>query len=146
MFSSGELILIGLVALIVIGPERLPKVARAAGIMLGRMQRYVNDVKADIDREMQLGELKKMQSDVVSQVRDMEQSVNARLQTVESELNESIAAGIEGKAAAAAEPAAAVLPAGTASAEPATTASSSAAAEATTPPVTAAAPSEKPQA
>jgi hypothetical protein len=88
-----------------------------------------------------------MQSDVVSQVRDMEQSVNARLQTVESELNESIAAGIEGKAAAAAaEPAAAVLPAGTASAEPATTASSSAAAEATTPPVTAAAPSEKPQA
>ncbi|HEX8986416.1 MAG TPA: twin-arginine translocase TatA/TatE family subunit, partial [Rhodocyclaceae bacterium] len=41
MFSSGELILIGLVALVVIGPERLPKVARAAGILLGRLQRYV---------------------------------------------------------------------------------------------------------
>lgn len=143
MFSSGELILIGLVALIVIGPERLPKVARAAGIMLGRMQRYVNDVKADIDRELQLSEIKKMQSDVVAHVRDMDQSVNAQLKTVESELNESIAAGIEGKAAAAAaEPATAALPAGAA---PAESASAAPAAEATIPPV-AAAPSDKPQA
>lgn len=105
MFSSGELILIGLVALIVIGPERLPRVARAAGILLGRLQRYVNDVKADINREMQIAELKKMQDDVVTQVRDMEQSVNAQLQTVEKDLNESIVAGIEQKAAT--EPAAA---------------------------------------
>ncbi|HEX8962492.1 MAG TPA: Sec-independent protein translocase protein TatB [Rhodocyclaceae bacterium] len=101
MFSSGELIVIGLVALIVIGPERLPKVARAAGILLGRLQRYVNDVKADINREMQIDDLKKMQSDVVAQVKEMEQSVEARLKTVETELNESIAAGVEQKAAAA---------------------------------------------
>ncbi|HEX8986711.1 MAG TPA: Sec-independent protein translocase protein TatB [Rhodocyclaceae bacterium] len=98
MFSSGELILIGLVALVVIGPERLPKVARAAGILLGRLQRYVSDVKADINREIQLDELKKMQANVAAQVRDMEQSVNAQLGTVEKELNESIAAGIEKKA------------------------------------------------
>ncbi len=99
--SFSELVVIGLVALIVIGPERLPKVARTAGILLGRLQRYVNDVKADINREIQIEELKKMQDNVATQVREMEQSVNAQLKTVETELNESIAAGIEEKAAAA---------------------------------------------
>ena len=61
MFDIGfsELLVIAVVALIVIGPERLPKVARTLGAMLGRMQRYVNDVKADIQREMELDELKK---------------------------------------------------------------------------------------
>ena len=60
MFDIGfsELVLIGLVALIVIGPERLPRVARTAGHLLGRLQRYVSDVKADINREIQLEELK----------------------------------------------------------------------------------------
>ena len=52
--SFSELIFIGVVALVVIGPERLPRVARAAGLLLGRMQAYVNEVKADIHREMQL--------------------------------------------------------------------------------------------
>ena len=50
---------IGIVALLVIGPEKLPKVARTLGHLLGRAQRYVNDVKSDINREMQLDELKK---------------------------------------------------------------------------------------
>ena len=59
MFDVGfsELMVIAIVALIVIGPERLPKVARTAGHLLGRLQRYVSDVKADINREMQLDEL-----------------------------------------------------------------------------------------
>ena len=52
-----ELLLIGVVALIVIGPERLPKVARTIGHLVGRAQRYVSDVKTDIQREMDLGDL-----------------------------------------------------------------------------------------
>ena len=61
MFDIGftELIVIGVVALIVIGPERLPKVARTAGHLYGRMQRYVSSVKSDISREMQTDELRK---------------------------------------------------------------------------------------
>jgi len=56
------------VALVVIGPERLPKVARTAGLLLGRLQRYVSDVKSDINREMQLDELKKLQQQMTDQV------------------------------------------------------------------------------
>ena len=59
MFDIGfsELLLIGVVALIVIGPERLPKVARTAGLLVGRIQRYIANVKADISQEIQLEEL-----------------------------------------------------------------------------------------
>jgi sec-independent protein translocase protein TatB len=74
MFDVGlsELMVIAVVALVVIGPERLPKVARTAGLLLGRLQRYVSDVKADINREMQLDELKKMQQEISSQVNSLE--------------------------------------------------------------------------
>jgi sec-independent protein translocase protein TatB len=100
MFDVGfsELIVIGLVALIVIGPQRLPTVARTVGHLLGRLQRYVNDVKSDISREMQLEELKKLQEQVASQARDMEKQVNEQMSSVESDLNASIAKGIEEKA------------------------------------------------
>src|SRR5262249_15870907 len=56
MFDIGfsELLVIGVVALIVIGPERLPRVARTVGVLAGRLQRYVADVKADINREIEL--------------------------------------------------------------------------------------------
>jgi sec-independent protein translocase protein TatB len=59
--AFSELLVIGIVALIVIGPERLPKVARTAGTWLGRLNRYVAQVKQDIDRDMQLEELRKLQ-------------------------------------------------------------------------------------
>jgi len=61
MFDIGftELIVIGVVALIVIGPERLPKVARTAGHLYGRMQRYVSSVKSDISNEIQLDEIRR---------------------------------------------------------------------------------------
>ena len=63
MFDIGfsEIVVIAVVALIVIGPERLPKTARTLGHLFGRLQRYVNDVKADINREMELDELRKLQ-------------------------------------------------------------------------------------
>ena len=66
MFDVGfsELMLIAVVALVVIGPERLPKVARTAGQWLGRLNRYVSQVKQDIDRDIKLDELRKMQQEM----------------------------------------------------------------------------------
>ena len=89
MFDIGfsELMVIAVVALIVIGPERLPKVARTLGHLFGRMQRYVNDVKADISREMELDELKKLQSSMQDAARSFEHSVTQGVSTAESELH-----------------------------------------------------------
>jgi sec-independent protein translocase protein TatB len=88
MFDIGfsELFVIGIVALIVIGPERLPKVARTAGHLFGRMQRYVNDVKADINREMELDELRKMKTQFESAAREVETSVNQGVNAISSEV------------------------------------------------------------
>ena len=99
--AFSELIVIALVALIVIGPERLPKVARTAGILLGRLQRYVNDVKSDIQREMQMEELKKVQENVAAQVRDMEQAVSEKMKVIENDINQSLEAGLDAKAPSA---------------------------------------------
>jgi sec-independent protein translocase protein TatB len=92
-----ELMVIALVGLIVIGPERLPKVARTAGHLLGRLQRYVGDVKSDISREMQLEDLKKLQAQVAEQARDVERQVNDQMKTVEDSLNQSILAAADNK-------------------------------------------------
>jgi sec-independent protein translocase protein TatB len=103
MFDVGfsELLVIGVVALIVIGPERLPKVARTLGHLFGRMQRYVNDVKADISREMELDELKKLQTSMQDAARSFEQSVKGEVSAAESEMQKiakdaDIASAIEG--------------------------------------------------
>jgi sec-independent protein translocase protein TatB len=89
MFDIGfsELLLIAIVALIVIGPERLPKVARTLGHLFGRMQRYVNDVKADISREMELDELRKMQSSMEDAARSFQSSVTEGVSDAEREMN-----------------------------------------------------------
>lgn len=89
MFDIGfsELMVIAVVALIVIGPERLPKVARTVGLLFGRMQRYVNDVKADINREMALDELRKLQSNIQDTANSLEQSMKQEVSAVESDLN-----------------------------------------------------------
>jgi sec-independent protein translocase protein TatB len=88
MFDIGfsELMVIAVVALIVIGPERLPKVARTLGHLFGRMQRYVNDVKADISREMELDELKKLQATMQDAARSFEHSVTREVSSAEAEL------------------------------------------------------------
>jgi sec-independent protein translocase protein TatB len=92
MFDIGfsELIVISVVALIVIGPERLPKVARTAGVLLGRLQRYVSNVKADISREMQLDELKKLQAEVQESARNFERSVAGEVKAIEQSVNQTI--------------------------------------------------------
>ncbi len=103
MFDIGfsELIVIAIVALVVIGPERLPKVARTAGLLLGRMQRYVSDVKSDISREMQLEELKKLQADIQDSARSFERSLSSELQSVEQTIEgaaQSVQASVEQQA------------------------------------------------
>jgi sec-independent protein translocase protein TatB len=70
-----KIALIGAVALVVIGPERLPKVARIVGTFLGKAQRYVADVKAEVNRTMELEELQKMKASVESAARDVQESV-----------------------------------------------------------------------
>jgi sec-independent protein translocase protein TatB len=107
MFDVGfsEIVVIAVVALIVIGPERLPKVARTLGHLFGRMQRYVNDVKSDISREMELDELRKLQASVQDAAHAIEQSVSTEINSTESQLN-SIAAS----AADAVQPGAGTAP------------------------------------
>lgn len=104
MFDIGfsEIVVIAVVALIVIGPEKLPKTARTLGHLFGRLQRYVNDVKADISREMELDELRKLQQEVKSAAREIETSVQTAAhdfetsaRAVESELNATASAATE---------------------------------------------------
>lgn len=86
MFDIGfsEIVVIAVVALIVLGPERLPKTARTLGHLFGRLQRYVNDVKADISREMELEELRKLQQEMKSAASDLEQSMTSAVKDVET--------------------------------------------------------------
>jgi len=74
-FGFDKLALIGAVALIVIGPEKLPKVARTVGHLFGKAQRYVADVKAEVNRSIELEELKKMKSQFEDAARDVQSSV-----------------------------------------------------------------------
>lgn len=85
-FSFSELAVIGAVALVVLGPERLPRVARTAGQWISKAQRYVNDVKADIQRESELAELKKLQQQVQQSATEMESALHQNLSSIESEL------------------------------------------------------------
>ena len=87
MFDVGfsELALIGVVALVVLGPERLPKVARTAGHLFGRLQRYVNGVKADISREMEASEFAKLKQEVQDAAKSFEKTVNEQSNALEAE-------------------------------------------------------------
>jgi sec-independent protein translocase protein TatB len=94
MFDIGftELMVIGVVALIVIGPEKLPRMARTVGHLAGRLQRYVADVKADINREIELDELRKMRDSMQQAASNFESSVQSELHKTETELNKSVEA------------------------------------------------------
>ena len=86
--SFTELLVIGVVALVVIGPERLPKVERTLGHLVGRAQRYVSDVKSDIQREVELDELRKLKD----QMQDAAQSVQSTLQSTSNSLTKPLEA------------------------------------------------------
>ena len=93
-----KMMVIGAVALIVIGPEKLPRVARTVGTLLGKAQRYVADVKAEVNRSIELDELKKMKTEVESAARDVESSIHSGVRDIERGLNEA-KQGIEGSVA-----------------------------------------------
>ena len=83
--SFGKMMIIAVVALIVLGPEKLPKVARTLGHLLGRARSYANQVKQDIDREMQMDELKKLQQQAQDAAKSFESTVNEAGRSVEQE-------------------------------------------------------------
>ena len=87
-FGIDKLALIGTVALIVIGPEKLPKVARTVGLLLGKAQRYLSDVKSEVNRSIELEELKKAKEGLEEAARDIGQSVSAGLQEAGEALSE----------------------------------------------------------
>ncbi|OJA99757.1 Sec-independent protein translocase protein TatB [Burkholderia ubonensis] len=82
-----KMALIGVVALVVLGPERLPRVARTAGALFGRAQRYINDVKAEVSREIELDALRTMKSDFETAARNVETTIHDNLREHEQDLN-----------------------------------------------------------
>src|SRR5471030_1695244 len=100
MFDVGfsELLVIGVVGLVVIGPERMPGVARTAGALFGRAQRYINALKADIQNEVDLEEFKRIKStfyDAAKSIEDSASQVKQELDATAESLNQSIAAQSE---------------------------------------------------
>ena len=84
-----KMALIGAVALIVIGPEKLPRVARTVGTLLGKAQRYVADVKSEVNRSMELDELKKMKDSVEDAARDVQNSIQTSASEFEKDWAEA---------------------------------------------------------
>jgi sec-independent protein translocase protein TatB len=97
MFDIGftELLVIGVVALLVIGPERLPKVARTAGHLFGRFQRYVSSVKADIGREMELDELRKAGQSFKESVEAAAHGVESGVEEAEYTIRDEVVSPVE---------------------------------------------------
>jgi len=88
MFDIGfsEMLMVAVVALVVIGPERLPGVARNIGRFAGRLQRYVHDIKRDFNREVELEEIKRLQQEMETTVQSMQESMRA----VETSLQQEV--------------------------------------------------------
>jgi len=91
MFDIGfsEMIVCAVVALVVIGPERLPRVARTLGVLFGRLQRYVATVKADINREMEMADLGKVKTEFESAARSFESDIKSSAAEVEREVRDA---------------------------------------------------------
>ncbi len=91
-----KLVMIGAVALIVIGPEKLPRVARTIGTLIGKAQRYVSDVKAEVSRSMELDELKKMKASVEGAAQEVSQSIQTNAAEFEKSWAEATNSASEG--------------------------------------------------
>jgi len=111
MFDVGfsEMLVIGIVALVVIGPERLPRVARTLGVLFGRMQRYVSQVKADINREMEAADLGKVKSEFEDAARSFKTDIESQAADAEREIRE-VQASVDRELQAAAKDAASARP------------------------------------
>ena len=86
-----KIAIIGVVALIVIGPEKLPRVARMAGTLYGRAQRYLNQVKSEVSREIEMEELKNLQKEVQDAAHSVKQSVEKSMHGVENSISGNLA-------------------------------------------------------
>jgi sec-independent protein translocase protein TatB len=98
-FGLDKIALIGAVALIVIGPEKLPRVARTVGALFGKAQRYVSDVKAEVNRSIELEELKKMKTQFQDAARNVEDSVRSEVNSASAAFDNewnSATAGLDG--------------------------------------------------
>lgn len=100
-FGFSEMLVIGVIALVVLGPERLPVVARTAGEWIGKAQRFVAQVKSDIDRETELSELKRIQEEAKALADDVKSTVEKSAAEIEKDVND--AAGEFNKTAAEAK-------------------------------------------
>jgi sec-independent protein translocase protein TatB len=92
-FGIDKIALIGAVALIVIGPEKLPRVARTVGLLVGKAQRYVSQVQSEVNRSIELEDLKKVKSGIEDAARNVHQSVADGMTHAESEINSALSSG-----------------------------------------------------
>jgi sec-independent protein translocase protein TatB len=88
--AFSEILVIAVVALIVIGPEKLPKVARTLGLLTGRLQRYVSTVKADIDRELRMDDMRKLEQDTRQSIMAAQSDVTAEVGKAESAIKSTL--------------------------------------------------------
>jgi sec-independent protein translocase protein TatB len=105
-----KMALIGAVALIVIGPEKLPRVARTVGTLLGKAQRYVADVKQEVNRSMELDELKKMKDTVEGAARDVENSIHTGASDFEKSWSDATGTGTDSAGSAGELPGMVIFP------------------------------------
>lgn len=83
-----EMVIMAVIALLVVGPERLPKLARTVGQWAGKLQRYVNDVKSDLNKQMELEELRNIKSEVTAAARDLEGSFKSTIEETQKDFDE----------------------------------------------------------
>lgn len=88
--AFSELVVIAVIALIVIGPEKLPKVARTLGTLTGRLQRYMTDVKADVERELRFEDLQKLQQEVRRNAEQASRTISNNISAAENSIGNSI--------------------------------------------------------
>jgi sec-independent protein translocase protein TatB len=91
------MVVLAVVALVVLGPERLPKVAKQAGAWMGKLRRYVDDVKSDINRQMELTELRNLKSQLTDAAKDIETSISSTVSDVQTSFND-VQKSLEGSA------------------------------------------------
>jgi sec-independent protein translocase protein TatB len=99
-FGFSEMVIVAVVALVVLGPERLPRVARQAGAWMGKLQRYVSDVKSDINRQMELDELRRLKTEVTDAASSLQSSVQSVMTDAQGSLDQLASAAGEVKAPA----------------------------------------------
>ena len=91
--AFSEILVIAVVALLVIGPERLPRVARTLGMLTGRLQRYVSAVKSDIDRELRMEDMRRMEQETRNSIMAVQSDIGTEIHKTESEVGTALDTG-----------------------------------------------------